>query len=99
MLVNGGFDGWDIYREYRTNGDKYVLGRPGFLNGACVSDRYQDAKGWGAFKQITIGDGTVDYANTDYYAYLLGIRTFANPEAVNINVFVSPGIDYVNNRC
>jgi hypothetical protein len=97
MLVNGGFDGWDIYREFRTNGDRYVLGRQGFLNGACVSDRYPTAKGWGAFKQIAIGDGTVDYANTDYYAYLLGINTFANPEAVNINVFVSPGIDYVNN--
>jgi hypothetical protein len=97
LLVNGGFDGWDIYREFRTNGDNFVLGRRGFLNGACVSDRYPDAKGWGAFKQITIGDGTVNYANTDYYAYLLGIKTFANPEAVNINVFASPGIDYVNN--
>ena len=96
-MFYGGFDGWDIYREYRTNGDRYVLGRQGFLNGACVSDRYPTAKGWGAFKQITIGDGTVDYANTDYYAYLLGIKTFANPEAVNINVFVSPGIDYFNN--
>jgi phage tail sheath protein FI len=28
---------------------------------------------------------------------LLGINTFANPEAVNINVFATPGIDYVNN--
>ena len=28
---------------------------------------------------------------------MLGIKTFANPEAVNINVFLSPGIDYVNN--
>jgi hypothetical protein len=97
MLVYGGFDGWDIYREYRTNGDRFVLGRQGFLNGACVSDRYPTATGWGAFKQISIGDGTTDYANTDYYAYLLGIKTFANPEAVNINVFASPGIDYVNN--
>jgi len=97
ILVGGGFDGWDIYREHRTNSDRFVLGRAGFLNGACVSDRYPNAKGWGAFKQIAVGDGTVDYANTDYYAYLLGIRTFANPEAVNINVFVSPGIDYVNN--
>jgi hypothetical protein len=95
LFVSGGFDGWDIYREFRTNGDNYVLGRRGFLNGACVSDRYPTASGWGAFKQIAVGDGTVDYANTDYYAYLLGIRTFANPEAVNINVFVSPGIDYV----
>jgi phage tail sheath protein FI len=28
---------------------------------------------------------------------LLGQQTFANPEATNINVFVTPGIDYVNN--
>jgi len=96
-MFYGGFDGWDIYREYRTNGDRYVLGRNGFLNGACPSPRYPTATGWGAFKQISIGDGTRSFANTDYYAYLLGINTFSNPEAVNINVFVSPGIDYVNN--
>ena len=46
---------------------------------------------------ITVGNTTQDYANTDYYAYLLGQQTFANPEAVNINVFTTPGIDYVNN--
>jgi len=97
LLVQGGFDGWDIYREYRTNGDRFVLGRSGYLNGACPDNRYPNAVGWGAFKQIAVGDGTQDFANTDYYAYLLGIQTFANPEAVNINVFVSPGIDYVNN--
>ena len=97
LFVQGGFDGWDIYREYRTNGDRYVLGRQGFLFGACNTDRYPDATGWGAFKQISVGDGTKEYGNTDYYAYLLGIRTFANPEAVNINVFTTPGVDYVNN--
>jgi hypothetical protein len=97
LLVQGGFDGWDIYRERRTNEDKYVLGRTGYLNGACATTRYPNAVGWGAFKQISVGDGTTDYANTDYYAYLLGIRTFSNPEAVNINLFVTPGIDYVNN--
>jgi hypothetical protein len=97
LFVQGGFDGWDIYREFRTNGDKYVLGRIGYLNGACPTDRYPSATGWGAFKQISIGDGTRTWANTDYYAYLLGIRTFVNPEAVNINVFVTPGIDYTNN--
>jgi hypothetical protein len=97
LFVQGGFDGWDIYRERRTNSDRYVLGKLGFLNGSCPTDRYPDAKGWGAFKQISIGDGTRTWANTDYYAYLLGIRTFSNPEAVNINVFVTPGIDYVNN--
>jgi hypothetical protein len=99
LLCQGGFDGWDIYREYRTNGDRFVIGKAGYLKGASptCSTRYPSATGWGAFKQITIGDNTQDFANTDYYAYLLGQQTFANPEAVNINVFVTPGIDYYNN--
>jgi len=97
FLCSGGFDGWDIYREYRTNNDTFVLGQRGYRNGACPSFKYPSATGWGAFKQITVGDNTQDWANTDYYAYLLGQRTFANPEAVNINIFVTPGIDYLNN--
>src|SRR5690606_33994710 len=32
----------------------------------------------------------------DYYAYLEGIRTFANPEAININIFATPGIDMID---
>jgi hypothetical protein len=97
LLCQGGFDGWDIYREYRTNGDRFRLGQTFYRNGACPSIKYPNATGWGAFKQISVGDNTTDWANTDYYAYLLGIRTFANPEAVNVNLFVTPGIDYVNN--
>ena len=97
FLVQGGFDGWDIYREWRTNEDRFQIGRAGYLNGACPSTRYPNAKGWGAFKEISLGDGTQNFANTDYYAYLLGQQTFANPESTNINVFVTPGIDYVNN--
>ena len=97
LLCTGGFDGWDIYREYRTNADRFVLGRSGYLKGACPSIKYPTATGWGAFKQITVGDNTIEYGNTDYYAYLLGINTFSNPEAVNINLFVTPGIDYLNN--
>ena len=97
FLVQGGFDGWDIYREWRTNGDQFQIGRSGFLRGACPTTRYPNATGWGAFKEISLGDGTEDFANSDYYAYLLGQQTFANPEATNINVFVTPGIDYVNN--
>jgi hypothetical protein len=96
LIVQGGFDAWDIYRESRTNTDRFVLGRPGYLKGACPSVKYPTATGWGAFKQITVGDNTQDWGNSDYYAYLLGQRTFANPEAVNINVFATPGIDYVN---
>ena len=96
LLCNGGFDGWDIYRESRTNTDGYRLGGTNYLRGACTSIRYPSAIGWGAFKRITVGDNNQDYANTDYYAYLLGQQTFSNPEAVNINVFTTPGIDYVN---
>jgi hypothetical protein len=97
LLCKGGFDGWDIYRENRTNRDTFVLGRSGYLKGACPDFRYPNATGSGTFKQISVGDNSQDYANSDYYAYLLGIQTFSNPEAVNINVFATPGIDYVNN--
>ena len=92
-----GFDGWDIYRESRTNGDDFILGSTGYLKGACPTSRYPSATGWGAFKNISIGGDDSDWANTDYYAYQLGIATFANPEATNINVFATSSIDYVNN--
>ena len=98
LLVQGGFDGWDIYRESRSNTDTFKLGQRGFLNGYCSGTiQYPTATGWGAFKKITVGNNSVDYGNSDYYAYLLGQQTFSNPEAVNINLFVTPGIDYSNN--
>jgi len=93
----GGFDGWDIYREYRTNADRFQLGASGYLQGASPSTRYPNATGEGLFKRITVQNNTQDFANTDYYAYLLGILTFSNPESTNINVFATTGIDYVNN--
>jgi hypothetical protein len=93
----GGFDGWDIYREYRTNEDRFQLGASGYLAGAAASVRYPTATGDGLFKRIVVQNNTQDFANTDYYAYLLGILTFANPEATNINVFATGGIDYVYN--
>jgi hypothetical protein len=96
LLPYGGFDGWDIYREYRTNGDNFQLGQSGYKQGAEASVTYPTATGWGAFKQIS-GPNQETWANTDYYAYLWGQQTFANPEATNINVFTTPGIDYVNN--
>jgi hypothetical protein len=93
----GGFDGWDIYREFRTNQDRFQLGDSGYLAGAAASSRYPTATGDGVFKRIIVQNNTQDFANTDYYAYLLGVLTFANPEATNINVFATTGIDYVNN--
>jgi hypothetical protein len=96
VLAYGGFDGWDIYREYRTNADTFALGQSGFKNGAAPSPTYPTATGWGAFKAIS-GPNQESWANTDFYAYKWGQSTFANPEATNINVFATPGIDYVNN--
>ena len=96
LCAYGGFDGWDIYREFRTNADTFALGQTGFKNGAAPSATYPTATGWGAFKQIS-GPNRESWANTDYYAYKWGQTTFANPEETNINIFVTPGIDYVNN--
>ena len=92
LAPHDGFDGWDIYRKTRSNSDDYRLGLTGYLNGACVSAEYPTAKGGGTFKALSTTE-----ANTDYYAYLRGINEFRNPEAVDINVFATPGIDYVDN--
>jgi len=96
LLFAGGFDGWDIYRKWRTNGDGFALGGTNFLKGYKSDATYSNATGWGAFKRIT-GPNQEIWANTDYYAYLWGQKTFANPEAVDINIFTTPGIDTYNN--
>jgi hypothetical protein len=93
----GGFDGWDIYREFRTNQDRFQLGASGYLQGSSPTTRYPNASGEGLFKRIVVQNNTQDFANTDYYAYLLGILSFANPESTNINIFATSSIDYVNN--
>jgi hypothetical protein len=78
-----GFDGWNCYRDTRTNTDRYRVGRAGFDAGLLN----------GEFENITATQGT-----SDYYAYQEGIYTFRNPEAVNINVLATPGIDYSENN-
>ncbi len=78
-----GFDGWNCYRDERTNTDRYKVGKVGFTDGLANDE----------FQQISQTEGT-----SDYYAYLEGIRTFANPEAVNINVFTSSNIDFEDNN-
>jgi phage tail sheath protein FI len=83
----GGFDGWDIYRTRRSNTDRYTIngtyGAAGLANGMTFKNR-----------NLSNGDRGI---NSDYYAYLEGIWTFKNPEAVNINVFATPGIDNFDN--
>jgi len=80
FAVCGGFDGWDIYRNVRTFGDANIFGKSTYT--------LNNQDNGGVFN--------VDVANSDYYSYLQGIETFANPEAVDINVFATPGIDFLN---
>ena len=90
----GGFDGWDIYRDERTITDDFKKSNYRGL--------YDDFSGKGyAFDKIADPEllGLNQQGITsDWYAYLAAIRKFANPEAVDINVFATPGIDYVNNQ-
>ena len=90
----GGFDGWDVYRDYRSNTDDFKLSK--------YRGDYNETNGEGlSFNKIMNADalGLNQVGMTsDWYAYLAGIRQFANPEAVDINVFATPGIDIVNNK-
>ena len=82
----GGFDGWDIYRTRRSNLDSFLINGSNGVKGLTS----------GAFVNRTLSNGDLGI-NSDYYAYLEGIWTFRNPEAVNINVFATPGIDTFDN--
>lgn len=90
----GGFDGWDVYRPQRSNTDGFKLSK--------YMGQYDEYSGEGfAFNRIQDPESLGLNQNgitSDWYAYLAGIRQFANPEAVDINVFATPGIDYVNNK-
>ena len=82
----GGWDGWDEYRLQRTNDDRYTI------NGSRGSIGLTN----GTFSTFVTSEGD-DGITSDYYAYLNGIYTYNNPEAVNINVFATPGIDLRDN--
>lgn len=78
FVPSGGFDGWDIYRSVRTFEDGYVFGKKNYISG--------NTENGGVFN-TTVG-------NSDYYAFIEGIDTYSNPEAVDINIFATPGINF-----
>ena len=78
FAANGGFDGWDIYRNVRTYGDGFVFGKNTYTSG--------NTNNGGVFSTVS--------GNSDYYAYTQGIDTFSNPEAVDVNIFATPGINF-----
>ena len=88
----GGFDGWDIYRGSRTISDEFK------------ANKYKGSFEYGEGENFTKNfDATglaldgINAISSDYYAFLAGYRQFANPEAVDINLFATPGIDLFNN--
>lgn len=94
VFFYGGFDGWDVYRDKRTNTDEYKMSKyKGYINlGSGDGYSFNKIKDPIALKLNENG------ITSDWYAYLSGIRQFANPEETDINVFATPGIDYVNQK-
>ena len=90
----GGWDGWDYFRNQRSNEDSFTYNKyRGSLNrisGEGVS--------FSVIKDPEVYGFDNKAITSDYYAYLYGIRQFANPKSIDINVFATPGIDYVNNK-
>jgi len=75
LVPAGGFDGWNVHRTKRSNGDGYQ--QAGIYSGLP-------------------GQPTI-YPHNDFQAWQTAIDTFSNPESVTINLFATPGIDWMNN--
>lgn len=90
----GGFDGWDIYREQRTNTDKFKGTKYALVDG-CPFQKVADPS-VDLDPSITLNLPS-NAITSDYYAYLAGYKQFINPNETDINLFATPGIDFYNN--
>ena len=94
LYFYGGFDGWDDYRDQRTNTDDYKMSQyRGFINQGSG-----EGYAFNRIKEPSLLKLNQNGITSDWYAYLSGIRQFATPEETDINVFATPGIDYVNQK-
>lgn len=90
----GGFDGWDYYRKSRSNSDDFKYVR--------YKGKINPESGEGTMFSVIRNPETYGFDHdekvitSDWYAYMSGIRQVANPKTLDINVLVTPGIDYVN---
>lgn len=89
----GGFDGWDIYRNFRTNTDKYKATRYPIVDG-CPFAKIGNEIDLDPTLNLNLPANAI---SSDYYAYLAGYRQFANPNDVDINLFATPGVDFYHN--
>ena len=93
----GGFDGWDIFRANRTISDDYQY----FKYTKKYTTSQTNFKTYaGTTLETLLSIPNVlenNILTTDYYAFLSAARSFSNPDAVDINLFSTPGIDTLNN--
>lgn len=88
----GGYDAWDEYRKQRTNTDEFKANK---YKGVF---KYGESHNFTTlFDKAGLGLDDITAISSDYYAYLAAYRQFANPEAVDINLIATPGIDLINN--
>ena len=88
----GGFDGWDIHRDVRTNGDAYKASKYN-VSGSTLFSNIVNVN-----SELNLPLNLPSTAiTTDYYAYLAGYRVFANPQDIDINLFATPGINWYDN--
>ena len=96
MVFAGGFDGWDVYRDSRTNTDDFSYSNyKGYVN-------KNNGIGY-SFNIFSTSHDSTSYniegsaLTTDYYSTLAGVSLLKNPEEVDINLLATPGIDTINN--
>lgn len=86
----GGFDGWDVNRDERTNGDKYKATKYTVKDSSVFPKLNEN----GLNASLNLPSTAI---TSDYYAYLAGYRAFANPQDIDINLFATPGINWRDN--
>ena len=109
LAFYGGWDGWDYYRSSRSNTDDFKYSNyKGTINKNSGNGTNFSVIGKKSGPQASIDvinnvetyglNPTENAITSDWYAYLSGVRQFANPKEIDINVLATPGIDYVNNK-
>ena len=94
---SGGFDGWDIFRTNRTLGNDYQYFK--YIK-ANTTSQTNFKTYTGSYLETTLSIPNVlenNILTSDYYAYLSAVRSFSNPDNIDINLFATPGIDTLNN--
>lgn len=92
----GGYDGWDVYRESRTNTNEFTASAyKGYINkNNGIGYAFDSFNTFNNGDLYNLDGGAI---TTDYYATLAGVSMLKNSNEVDVNLLATPGIDTVNN--